>query len=186
MVERGQTKRQHGRRYGIALLLLLSGTACGANEFQAWARDVCVRNDQVDREVTATLPRTNIAADAAYLEKVQDFIARKQALKTEVTAYQPPITHAALHNKLSITLNNSIRYLRALEGQYTIATEAVERMGLAEEIERHPSEINTVMREVVSDTAAFRVDPREVLMRRQYEKLYAEVRAELGMELLNF
>ena len=115
-------------------------------------------------------------------------IAKAWLFVTEVDAVEPPFARATLHNKLSITLNNSLRYLRALEAQYQIAAARAEQLEINDDLagEEYGREMNELLRGIVTGQAAYQVDPREILMKRQYERLYAEVRAELGMELLNF
>ncbi len=171
---------------GTAGALLCVLAACGGAEFDTWARDVCARNDAIDEEAREILPKSNIAADDYFLEKITMLLNRKQELKSEVDNYQPPFSRAPLQNKLSISLNNSIRYLRVLQEQYTIAKESIEALHTEDGVRDDPFDADNVIRELVSDKAAYRVDPREVLMKRQYEKLYAEVRAQLGLEPLGF
>lgn len=166
--------------------VLLVAAGCGAADFDTWARDVCARNDAIDEDVRTILPKTNIAADSMYRENVQMLLARKTALKAEVDEYQAPFTRAPLQNKLSIALNNSIRFLRALEAQYDIARKDLARLEAEGGPATDPYDVDNVIRELVSEKAVARVDPREMLMKRQYEKLYAEVRAELGLAPLGF
>lgn len=173
------------RRRGTGVLLIALA-ACGGTEFDTWARDVCARNDAVDQAARATLPRTDIADDPGYPEKIQGLLAQKQALKQEVDAYEPPFTRAPLQNKLSISLNNSMRYLRALEDQYHIAVARLAELESAGGLPPDPYDPDNVIRSLVSQQAVYQVDPREVLMKRQYEKLYTEVRVELGLEPINF
>lgn len=172
----------------VVLVLLPAG--CGGAAFDSWAIDVCERNDALDREAEQTLPKTDITDDMNYLEKVQSLVERKLALKAEVDAYDVSFTRSALRNKLSISLNNSIRYLRTREAQYTIAQQHLEALKADEELPADmqglPGQANDIMRSLVTSQAAYQVDPKEVLMKRQYEKLYSEVRVQLGLPPITF
>lgn len=166
----------------LGLLALLLAAGCGrAAAFDDFARDICRRNDAVDAEARK-LPRQDILADAAYLEKVDALVRDKMRLKAEVDAAQPPFSRSELRSKLSIALNNSIRYLRALRAQYEIARQEMDVVQDQGPENPHALGAEEAIQQVIGQRSILRVDPREVLMKQQYDKLYGEVRAELGLE----
>ena len=182
----GHPGRSAARWLFVGCTMLLAG--CGDAGFDAWAQNICAQNDAIDQDMATTLPRKDILLDINYPEKLRALIDRKQALKAAVDEYQAPITRNALRNKLSVALNNSLRYLRALESQYQIAKEHYEEIGGDETLagETGLSDMQSTMRDLTVSRAAYQVDPREVMMKRQYEKLYTEVRAELGLPTHGF
>ena len=178
-----------GRRAPVALLLLAIVVAgCGRiAAYDEWARNVCERNDAIDQRAKRILPRKDILADVQFVEKVDELVAAKTQLKDEVDAHQPPFSRAALRSKMSVALNNSIRYLRSLKAQYQVGQKemaAVKDHDAARG--RLDATVDDTIQELIGQRAAYRTDPREIMMKQQYDKLYAEVRAELGLPAIPF
>jgi len=181
-----------GRRsflLSAAFAIALAG--CGGARFDEQARDICLRNDAIDAEAAQILPQRDIVKDLDYPEKIQHLVQQKQALKNEIDGLEAPMSRSTLQSQLSVALNNSMRYLRALEKQWSIAREDLDKMGAPDQnaLGSRPGlaeAADDALVGAMSELAAARTDPREVMMKRQYERMYTEVRAKLGLPPIEF
>lgn len=160
----------------IALALLLN--ACGSREkYLDQVLPGVKKNDEVDSRV-ARLPKVNAYKDPKYLEKLDGYIAVKQAILKQMQLVEPPFLMATTHNKLLIAMRNGIRYLQSEREKFIIAAE---KMAKASEGQRgvRGFDEDDIIKQYYSQTAAYQADVREQLMKQQYEKLYDEVKGEL-------
>jgi hypothetical protein len=158
----------------VALSLPLSG--CGAKErYLEQTMALIERNDQVDAKV-AQLPKINAFKDPGYLRKLDGYITQKEMIRGQVLALEPPFLMKTTHNKLEIALNNGIRYLRSEREKFAIAAEKMRKTVPKAPRGREEYEI---IKEYQSQTAAYQVDMKEQMMKKQYERLYWDVKDEL-------
>lgn len=157
----------------VALSMLLS--ACGAK--RKYFEEVMMhveRNDQIDARV-AKLPKMNAFKDPDYLRKLDGYIEQKEMIRAQVLIMEPPFLMKATHNKLEIALNNGIRYLYSEREKFVIAAEKIKRT-----TPKTPGrEEFEIIREYQSQTAAYQTSMKEQMMKKQYDKLYWEVKDEL-------
>jgi hypothetical protein len=103
----------------------------------------------------------------------------KQAILNQMQLVEPPFMMATTHNKLLIAMSNGIRYLQSEREKFIIAAEKMANAPQKQGGVRGFDE-DDIIRQYYSQTAAYQADVREQLMKQQYEKLYDEVKGELG------
>jgi hypothetical protein len=162
----------------IALALLLS--ACGGKR-KRYIDQITIfmtKNEEIDSRV-AKLPRVNAYKYPDYLPKLDSYIAGKQTLLSQIELIEPPFLLSTTHNKLIIAMKNGIRYLQSEREKFIIAAEKIksvpEWQGSA-----HGREEYDIIKQYYSQTSAYQADIKEQMMKQQYERLYDEVREELG------
>jgi hypothetical protein len=154
--------------------------ACGGprRKYLEQVMPLVEKNDVVDSKV-ARLPKVNAFKYPDYLEKLDSYIAQKQALRAHMEIVEPPFLMATTHNRLLVAMNNGIRYLQAEREKFIVVAAKMQKMP-AWQKGIHGSDEFDIIREYQSQTSAYQVDFREQMMKQQYEKLYGQVKTELA------
>jgi hypothetical protein len=159
----------------VAAAILLCACGGGTKGYLKQVVPLVENNDAIDSRV-AKLPKINAFKDPDYLEKLDGYIAQKQAIRAQIDTIEPPFMMATTHNQLLVAMNNGIRYLQSEREKFVIAARNMESAGA--QALRGTDEFE-IIREYQSQTAAYTADVREQLMKQQYERLYYDVKDEL-------
>ncbi len=158
-----------------AVAAMLCACGGGRKKYLEQVMPLVERNDAVDMRV-GKLPKINQYKYPDYLQKLDGYIAQKEAIRGQMEIIEPPFMIATTHNKLLIAMNNGIRYLKSERKKFIVAVESMEKT--APQALRGREEFE-IIREYQSQTAAYQVSMKEQMMKKQYKKLYYEVKDEL-------
>ncbi len=158
-----------------ALSILLSSCGGKRKKYFEQVMPLVEMNDAIDARV-ARLPKMNVYKDPNYLQKLEGYIAQKEAIRGQMETMEPPFLVASTHSKLLVAMNNGIRYLRSERKKFLVAGQNMQKtvpraMGDREEFE--------IIREYQSQAAGYQVSMKEQMMKKQYERLYYEAKDEL-------
>ena len=157
--------------------MLLSACGGGRKKYLDTVLSLVEQNDRIDSKV-AKLPKTNAYKDPDYLEKSDSYIGSKQALLGQLEIMEPPFLMAGTHARLIQAMKNGIRFLQSEREKFTIAAEKMAKQYPMQNYIKGTEE-DEIIRQYQSQTAAYQADMKEQLMKKQYERLYDEVKDEL-------
>ena len=91
---------------------------------------------------------------------------------------EPPFLMAGTHARLIQAMKNGIRFLQSEREKFTIAAAKMAKQYPMQNRIRGTEE-DEIIRQYQSQTAAYQADMKEQLMKKQYKRLYDEVKDEL-------
>lgn len=168
-----------GRWLFVLAIAVMLAPACGGGrkKYLDTVLSLVEQNDRIDAKI-AKLPKTNAYKDPDYLEKIDSSIGSKQALLGQLEIMEPPFLMAGTHARLIQAMKNGIRFLQSEREKFTIAAEKMAKQYPMQNQIRGTEE-DDIIRQYQSQTAAYQADMKEQLMKKQYERLYGEVKDEL-------
>lgn len=108
---------------GVALLLTVVGVPAWLDPragaaFEAWAVEMCERNDHIDAEARILFPASRVTYDPEFAAKTERLLDSKRALLAKVQAYEIAPWQRGVHGILVLALRNSIRHHEARQAQH--------------------------------------------------------------------
>lgn len=175
----GTDRIRAGKWLLVLAMALALVPACGGGKkkYLDTVLPLVEQNDRIDAKV-AKLPKVNAYKDPDYLQKIDGYIGSKQAILGQLEIMEPPLLIAGTHARLLQAMKNGIRYLQSEREKYAIAAAKMAKQFPMQSHIRGTEE-DDIIRQYQSQTAAYQADMKEQLMKKQYERLYDQVKDEL-------